>query len=54
MLIQYHRPDKEGPKLSDYTIATTQTPEELKTILTQCLGELGELLCARDQLLVVL
>ena len=24
MLIQYHRPDKEGPKLSDYTIATTQ------------------------------
>jgi adenylate cyclase class IV len=41
MLIQYHRPDKEGPKLSDYTIATTQTPEELKTILTQCLGELG-------------
>jgi predicted adenylyl cyclase CyaB len=38
MLIQYHRPDKEGPKLSDYTIATTQTPEELKTILTQCLG----------------
>ena len=56
-LILYHRPDIAGPKLSDYTIATTeaspllaltleaavdpQTPAELGAILGQSLGELG-------------
>lgn len=41
MLIRYHRPDRTGPKVSDYTISTTQTPREMKAILSQCLGELG-------------
>jgi adenylate cyclase class IV len=40
-LIHYHRTDSAGPKLSHYTIATTETPEELKTILSQAMGELG-------------
>jgi predicted adenylyl cyclase CyaB len=40
-LIHYHRSDVAGPKTSNYTIAPTNDPVALKSILTSVLGEIG-------------
>lgn len=40
-LIYYDRPDQEGPKHSEYYLAKTQDPENLKTILSMALGIRG-------------
>ena len=41
-LVYYDRSDKEGPKLSDYHIVTTDQPEELSKVLSKALGVRGE------------
>jgi predicted adenylyl cyclase CyaB len=40
-LIYYERPDQDGPKRSDYTLAETHDPASLKTTLSQALGVRG-------------
>jgi len=40
-LIYYERPDQDGPKRSDYHLAKTNEPENLKTALTLALGVRG-------------
>jgi predicted adenylyl cyclase CyaB len=40
-LIYYERPDRDGPKRSDYTLAETHDPESLKQALTLALGLRG-------------
>ena len=40
-LIFYERPDQDGPKRSDYQLARTHEPENLKTALTLSLGVRG-------------
>ena len=41
-LIFYARDDKDGPKLSDYHIATSDVPNDLSTVLGKALGIRGE------------
>ena len=40
-LIYYERPDQDGPKRSDYHLAETRDPENLKTALSLALGIRG-------------
>ena len=40
-LIYYERPDQDGPKRSDYHLAETHDPENLKTALSLALGIRG-------------
>lgn len=40
-LIYYERPDQGGPKRSDYHLAETRDPENLKTALSLALGVRG-------------
>ena len=40
-LIFYQRPDQEGPKRSDYSLAETHDPASLKLTLSQALGVRG-------------
>ena len=40
-LIYYDRPDQDGPKRSDYHLAKTNEPDDLKTALTLALGVRG-------------
>lgn len=40
-LIYYQRPDRAGPKLSDYTIAPTSSPAATREVLTSALGIVG-------------
>ena len=40
-LIYYTRPDRAGPKRSDYQIYRTNRPEELKSLLSNALGVKG-------------
>jgi len=40
-LIRYKRPDLEGPRISEYTIAHTQDSLALRTILAETLGQIG-------------
>lgn len=40
-LIYYQRPDHEGPKRSNYHLAETQDPENLRIALTHALGVRG-------------
>ncbi len=40
-LIYYRRPDRSGPKRSDYFISFTGEPEALKTVLAAALGIRG-------------
>jgi predicted adenylyl cyclase CyaB len=40
-LIYYERPDQDGPKRSDYHLAKTNDPEDLKTALSLALGVRG-------------
>ena len=41
-LIFYSRNDQEGPKLSDYHIATSNVPDDLSTVLGKAIGIRGE------------
>jgi predicted adenylyl cyclase CyaB len=40
-LIQYDRPDQQGPKRSSYHIFETNDPERLKAVLSRALGARG-------------
>jgi predicted adenylyl cyclase CyaB len=40
-IIYYERPDQDGPKRSDYYLAKTEEPENLKTVLSLALGLRG-------------
>ena len=40
-LIHYHRPDQDGPKLSDYVRVPTSDPEGLRDALARALGVTG-------------
>jgi adenylate cyclase class IV len=40
-LIFYQRPDVPGPKLSEYTMASTSTPAVMRAALTGALGVIG-------------
>jgi len=40
-LIYYERPNQDGPKRSDYHLAETHDPENLKTVLSLALGVRG-------------
>jgi len=40
-LVYYERPDRDGPKRSDYFIFNTNDPENLKTALKRALGIRG-------------
>ncbi|MFL7870811.1 MAG: class IV adenylate cyclase, partial [Anaerolineales bacterium] len=40
-LIYYERPDRDGPKRSEYHLAKTNEPENLKTALALALGVRG-------------
>ena len=40
-LIYYERPDQDGPKRSDYYLAKTNEPDDLKTALSLALGVRG-------------
>ena len=51
-LIYYHRRNEIGPKLSEYTISRTQDAEDLKTTLSETVGQLAEVK-KRRQLLKV-
>lgn len=37
-LIQYHRPDAEGPKASDHALVRTDDPDDLGRVLSTALG----------------
>ena len=41
-LIQYSRPDQDGPKTSCYVLAPTDQPTQLREALGAALGEIGE------------
>lgn len=41
-LIQYHRSDEEGPKLSQFSILETEEPEKLQQMLETSIGVKGE------------
>jgi predicted adenylyl cyclase CyaB len=40
-LVYYERPDSTGPKRSEYLLATTADPAEIKAVLTAALGVRG-------------
>ena len=56
-LIRYHRPDRQGPKISDYAISETHDPEGLATVLGGSLSIIGTvtkqrtlLMCGRTRI----
>ncbi len=51
-LISYERPDATGPKVSDYVIARTDTPADLRAVLARALGECGRVRKTRRLYLV--
>jgi predicted adenylyl cyclase CyaB len=51
-LIHYHRPDTEGPKLSDYVRVPTAEPATLRVALTRALGLLGRVRKTRLLLMI--
>jgi predicted adenylyl cyclase CyaB len=51
-LIHYHRPDAEGPKVSDYVISAVPDPESMRLALTRANGLLGRVRKQRTLLLV--
>ncbi|XP_045567384.1 uncharacterized protein isoform X3 [Salmo salar] len=51
-LIFYERPDCDGPKVSNYSLSTTQDPEGLRTVLADSLGVKGEVRKERRLFLV--
>lgn len=42
MLVQYHRPDVAGPKLSEFNVLDVNEPLKLNQMLQSSLGILGE------------
>lgn len=42
MLVQYHRPDIAGPKLSEFNVFDVDEPTKLNQMLQSSLGILGE------------
>jgi adenylate cyclase class IV len=44
VLIFYSRSDQEGPKLSDYFLATSNVPEDLTVVLDKALGIRGQVI----------
>ena len=50
-LIHYHRPDADGPKLSDYVLAPVPEPESLRETLARACGLLGRV--RKDRILVL-
>jgi len=52
LLIQYTRPDQDGPKLSDYYIAEVQDADSMKKVLSQSLGIKGEVHKTRVLLMI--
>ncbi|KAJ6637594.1 hypothetical protein Bhyg_10325 [Pseudolycoriella hygida] len=46
-LIQYQRPDSEGPKLSEFLILQTDEPEKLHQMLAASIGVKGEVIKTR-------
>ena len=51
-LIHYHRPDADGPKVSDYVLAPVPEPESLREALSRACGLLGRVRKHRILLLV--
>ena len=50
-LIHYHRPDIDGPKVSDYLLAPVSEPEGLRAVLTRACGLLGRV--RKERILVL-
>ena len=46
-LIHYHRPDAEGPKVSDYVITPAADPDSLREVLERACGVLGRVVKRR-------
>ncbi len=46
-LIHYHRPDAQGPKLSDYLITAVADPESLRDVLERACGIAGRVIKRR-------
>ncbi|MBI5258747.1 MAG: class IV adenylate cyclase [Burkholderiales bacterium] len=46
-LIHYHRPDAQGPKLSDYLITAVADPDSLRDVLERACGLLGRVVKRR-------
>jgi predicted adenylyl cyclase CyaB len=46
-LIHYHRPDAQGPKVSDYVISTAADPDSLREALERACGVLGRVVKRR-------
>jgi adenylate cyclase class IV len=51
-LIHYHRPDAQGPKLSDYVRVPSTEPVALREALTRGLGVLGRVRKTRTLLMI--
>lgn len=51
-LIHYHRPDAEGPKVSDYVITPAADPDSLREALERACGVLGRVVKHRVLVLV--
>ena len=50
-LIHYHRPDVDGPKVSDYVLVPVPEPESLREALTRACGLLGRV--RKERILVL-
>ena len=50
-LIHYHRPDVDGPKVSDYLLAPVAEPETLRAVLSRAFGLLGRV--RKERILVL-
>lgn len=46
-LIHYHRPDAQGPKLSDYLITAVADPDSLRDVLERACGVAGRVIKRR-------
>jgi predicted adenylyl cyclase CyaB len=46
-LIHYHRPDAEGPKVSDYLITAVADPDSLRDVLERAYGVIGRVVKRR-------
>lgn len=51
-LIHYHRPDAQGPKLSDYLITAVADPDSLRDVLERACGVIGRVVKRRVLVLV--
>lgn len=51
-LIHYHRPDAQGPKLSEYLITAVADPDSLRDVLERACGVIGRVVKHRVLVLV--